>query len=130
MKNNFKLGQLIWFEFPLSEKIKCGYIEEINEDSIKIHGILKRDDSFLGSMYLTPKRCFITKEEAENFYYLEHKNIVDSYKNNIITLNDLINFPLKHCLAGEDVDFDALQAYIECASECGFRINNKFFFKE
>lgn len=73
---------------------------------------------------MTQKRCFSTEEAAKDSYYLKHKNIVDSYKNNIITLNDLINFPLKHSLAGEDVDFDALQAYIECASECGFRINN------
>lgn len=130
MKNNFKLGQLIWFECPLSEKIKCGYIEEINNDSIKIHGILKRDDSFIGSMYMTPEQCFSTEEEAKDSYYLKHKNIVDSYKNNIITLNDLINFPLKHCLVGKDVDFDALQAYIEYASECGFKINNNFFRKE
>lgn len=51
-------------------------------------------------------------EEAYNAIEKEINDLVENYKNEIKTIEDLVAFPLEHCFDGEEyTDYEAIKAY-------------------
>lgn len=68
--NDIKIGQKVWFKESWTERIVCGFVNEItkhsdNEDYIiEIKGKSYSDDSFIGTTHQSPNNLFAIKEEA------------------------------------------------------------------
>ena len=89
--------------------IKAGY----NDKFIREHNLNK-----LGFYRIIDKtRCkVVTDKEIEAIVKLSSDASVDKemavvYMNEIVTVDDLMQFPLSHCLNGENVDKAAVEAY-------------------
>ena len=61
---------------------------------------------------------FETKNEAQKELQRRNRKEINQIKNTIKSINDLVNFPIKHLLTA-----NAKAAYIERARELGFNIN-------
>jgi len=73
--------------------IKAGY----SDKDIKDHNLDER-----GFLYLISKT---------NCRVMTNKEMAVVYMNEIVTVDDLMQFPLSHCLNGENVDKAAVEAY-------------------
>lgn len=70
-----------------------------------------------GSSSAMIENCFETAEEA----FADKRNKIEAYekelRDEITDLEALLNFPLKHCLNGEDPDYFALKVYKDAIEE-------------
>lgn len=66
----------------------------------------------------TLDEIFETKDKAQNELQRRNRKEINQIKNTIKSVNDLVNFPIKHLLTA-----NAKAAYIERAQELGFNIN-------
>lgn len=127
--NKIKINQKVWFKESWTERIVCGFVNEItkrsdNEDYIiEIKGKSYSDDSFIGTTHQSPNNLFATKEEAIAAAKKENQKRVDNYKAEITDIASLVAFPLTHTFGAEEyTDYEAIRAYKERAKELGFKI--------
>lgn len=127
--NDIKINQKVWFKESWTERIVCGFVNEItkcsdNEDYIiEIKGKSCLEDSFIGTTHQSPDNLFATKEEAIAAVKKENQKRVDNYKAEITDIASLIAFPLSHTFGAEEyTDYEAIRAYKERARELGFKI--------
>lgn len=66
-----------------------------------------------GTFAATEDHIFRTKEAALKAYNEFRNKLIEEYKAEIRTLEDLLKFPLSHCFCGEEyTDYEARDAYI------------------
>lgn len=129
--DDIKIGQKVWFKESWTERIVCGFVNEItkrsdNEDYIiEIKGKSYSEDSFIGTTHQSPDNLFATKEEAIVAAKKESQKRVDDYKAEIADIASLVAFPLSHTFYAEEyTDYEAIRAYKERAKELGFEITD------
>lgn len=130
-KNDIKVGNKVWFQEYLTERIVYGIVEqigdnEIGNDVVKIHGKhYDNGNSFLGPCWKSFKDIYKTKYDCINDVRAKKDVIVKKYKAEIVDLYSLINFPLEHNVGqcDEYTDYEAIRAYKERAAELGFDID-------
>lgn len=127
--NDIKINQKVWFKESWTERIVCGFVNEItkrsdNEDYIiGIKGKSYSEDSFIGTTHQSPNNLFVTKEEAIAAAKKANQKRVDNYKAEIANIASLVVFPLSHPFGAEEyTDYEAIRAYKERAKELGFKI--------
>lgn len=127
--NDIKIGQKVWFKESWTERIVCGFVNEITKHSdnenyiIEIKGKSYSEDSFIGTTHQSPDSLFATKEEAITAAKKESQKRVDNYKAEITDIASLVAFPLTHTFGAEEyTDYEAIRAYKERAKELGFKI--------
>lgn len=98
--NKIKINQKVWFKESWTERIVCGFVNEIakrsdNEDYIiEVKGKSYSDDSFIGTTHQSPDNLFVTKEEAIAAAKKANQKRVDNYKAEIANIASLVVFPL------------------------------------
>lgn len=98
--NDIKINQKVWFKESWTERIVCGFVNEItkrsdNEDYIiEIKGKSYSEDSFIGTTHQSPDNLFTTKEEAIAAAKKANQKRVDNYKAEIANIASLVAFPL------------------------------------
>ena len=120
-KHCFKPGDTAFFIEPILRAAhKCTIMEcttdtETGKLLYKIH-----DDTQYGTLTVLDQNVFSFEEDAKSAIYAEdHKNLM-AFKENIQSIDDLIAFPLDHCLVGDYYDPIARLAYTLRAQELGF----------
>lgn len=108
MKNSYKIGDVVYVNGPWNVAEKCEITSERNGDgAYYVHSL----DS-CGSFGASINNIFSTKEDAIAAHKRKSEENIAEYKRKIKNLNDLLEFPLNHCLNGEEyTDYDAIQAY-------------------
>lgn len=111
------------------EKVK---VIEDREDVVKIKSIcaVSYDGESItntyGELYEITDDLFYSSKEAYDAYCAKHGKRIKNYCEQIHTVEDLINFPLKHCIGNGEkyTDHEARHAYIDMAKKLlGIRIN-------
>lgn len=92
---------------------KCeitGFVEKESSTGKPVYIVYSLDN--YGTFGATEDCIFDTKENAISAYKTAFKTKVKSYCKQIKTLEDLVKFPVSHCLDGaEYTDYPALEAY-------------------
>ena len=129
----YKVGQEVYFQEYWSRMYVKGIISEINDDILHVDAIgyvdakgdliSKFTPKYTISQEDADKRYFPTIKALNDFVIKRDREIVDSYKKSINTIEDFVKFPLKYCFCGEEyTDEQAIIAYKEKAKEL-FSIN-------
>ena len=66
------------------------------------------------------EKLYVLEEDARSALYKMEHELLQRYKSEIYTVRDLVNFPLRHCIYGNDHDSLASLAYKLRAEELGF----------
>jgi hypothetical protein len=122
MVNNAKIGQkiyAIWQEWCVSGEVKEIHTDNAgNVTAYRWHGLYyldadgkETDNRFYGEAGSTVEDTFLTGPEARQAAVKRSDDLYDSYCREIKTVEDLVNFPLHHCLTGEDAEEEARRAY-------------------
>ena len=112
MNNDYKIGDVVYVNsfWNVAERCKIVSDKERKKNGDEAYSVcsLKMGGSFGASV----DNIFSTKEDALAAYKRKSEEIVAKYKKEIKNLNDLLEFPLNHCLNGSEyTDDDAIQAY-------------------
>lgn len=106
-------GSIVYVNDTYNVAEKCiieGFYNDeisISEDVYKVRSL---DNG--GTFGCLKSKIFYTKEEAIEAYRKEFKEEVDKYMSEINSLKDLLQFPLDHCINGEEyTDYAAKAAY-------------------
>lgn len=121
-------GDIVYYYEHWSKSIIKGRILKIYEVKdilvAKIESIcfVSYDNRIIDNAYGVSNRpvleLFNSAKETYDFYYRKQKERIEEYSKEICTIEDLIKFPLEHCLFGEEYTDDAArQAYINMAKE-------------
>lgn len=86
------------------------------EDFLFVHF----DPPFYGNATVRQTDCFPTENEAKVCLKNRQQKQVDDYKKLISDVNSLLNFALTHVIAGDDIDEQAKQAFMESAMSMGY----------
>lgn len=93
-------------------------IDFFNDDVAKINGVGYTDkdgnqtESFLGTFGVSTEDVFSSAADAYDAIRKKHDELVQKYCDEIKTVEDLVNFPLEHCLIGEEyTEYEAVDAY-------------------
>lgn len=112
-----------WSNFII--KCEINEIKEVDGETIakvKNIGAVDKEDNIIFNAYGTSaKRASIlhfSLEAAYKAYNDEFEKIKNEYMKEIKTIEDLVQFPLDHCLTGDEyIDYKAVAAYKEKARE-------------
>ena len=121
MKENFKIGQKVWFLEYWSQMPKCATIvsfETIKPDKERTVAKLHWDDGGTNSMLV--EDLYSTKEELLCAEKEKSRKRIEKFKEEIKDVKDLIQFMLDNVVstgAEEYVDWDARTAAIEREKE-------------
>lgn len=121
-------GDIVYYYEHWSKSIIKGRILKIYKVKdilvAKIESIcfVSYDNQIIDNAYGVSNRpvleLFNSAKETYDFYYRKQKERIEEYSKEICTIEDLIKFPLEHCLFGEEYTDDAArQAYINMAKE-------------
>lgn len=81
------------------------------------------DLTSFGSLMVKETDLFEMEEDARSALYREHHEMLLKYKEEIPDAQALIQFPLNHCICGEDCDSVARLAFTLRAEELGLMPN-------
>lgn len=108
----FKKDDIVFVNgaYSIAEKCKItDYIE--NEPEIKQSAYMVHSLEIGGTFGVLEDSIFATKEEAVQDAVLKSKEQTEKYCKEIKNMDDLLKFPLDHCLCGDYTDYEAKQAY-------------------
>lgn len=113
-KPKFTVGQIVYVNYHYYTADKCEIANFVENESsthkpvYKLHSL-----DLLGTYSATEDAIFDSYEKAVEAYNDEFNKRVNNYCSEINTLEDLIKFPINHCICGdEDVEYEARQAYL------------------
>ncbi len=97
--------------YNIAEKCKITkFLQKDSRTNKSVYALHSLDN--LGSFASVEECIFKTKEDALKAYEESFNKLVEKYKNEIRTLEDLIEFPLSHCFCGEEyTEEEAMEAY-------------------
>ena len=123
-KDDLKIGSNVYAYERWSNSILRAEVIKIYDDSCELRfmNIVDRYGNDRGDMFGVSRRVFDqvwhTAKEAWAAIDKEHDNAVIRYSQNMETVEDLLKFPLLHCLCGEEyTDYAAIDAYKKRCSE-------------
>ena len=112
-----KLGDIVYVNNAWTVAEKCEVTEIGDKDADDEYFYVHSLDN-VGSFCALRSDIYATKEEAIAAYQEKSAKNVEQYKKEIKGLKELLEFPLTHCLNGEEyTDYDAIEAYKIMASE-------------
>lgn len=127
---NVNIGEIVYFQETWSGNIIKGTISQICEDGCRINCIshVDRDGKQIAKSYgeggARFKDMFSTAKLAYEIVEKKENELIQKYCEEIKTLEDLINFPLSHCISGEEyTNWEARKAYELRAKELYFDCN-------
>lgn len=98
--------------YNIAEKCKITkFVQKESRVNKPVYALQSLDN--LSSFAATEECIFKTKEDAIKSYEESANKLIEKYRNEIKTLEDLIKFPLSHCIAcGEEyTEEEANEAY-------------------
>lgn len=125
-------GDIVYYYEYWSDSIIKAKVVEMGEYNVKVSsiGVVTYDDQlFVKFSEVSTRRIdklFSSAKEAYDIYYKKQNRCVESYCKQIYTVEDLINFPLNHCISNdkEYANKEARHAYINMVKELlGIEIN-------
>lgn len=118
MTNKFNVGDTVYiYEHWSSGIIRATVVECVeNGYEIKCKEFVDKQGNGVGSSYgnmtVAANNIWATVDEAFNEIERRKLDSVTKYCEEIKTINDLIAFPIHHCLNGEEyTNYEALKAY-------------------
>lgn len=125
---SMKVGDIVYFYEHWSDSIEKCKIEELKEiDGVKAAevrsiGTVDIEGDIICNTYGTSTRrikdLYPSSTAAYDAYFKKSIENTRKYKDEIKTINDLVAFPLDHCLnGGEYTDYDAKAAYKQKVKE-------------
>ena len=122
------IGDIVYYYEHWSKSIikarilKIYEIKDILAAKIESICFVSYDNKIVDNAYGVSDRqvseLFSSAKEAYDFYYEKQKERIKEYSKEICTIEDLIKYPLTHCLFGEEYTDDAArQAYVNMAKE-------------
>ena len=119
------VGDIVYYYEYWSDSIIKAKVVEMGEYNVKVSsiGVVTYDDQlFVKFSEVSTRRIdrlFPSAKEAYNIYYKEQNKCVEGYCKQICTVEDLINFPLNHCISNNKgyANKEARHAYINMAKE-------------
>ena len=120
-KNEVKIGDKIWFQENWTERIIYGIVTEISDKGIRLNGVIRDDNSFIGSCGATWDNTYKTKDDAIKAVREKDDRQVAEYKALMPNIKGLVQFALNYntCRCEEYTDECAIRAYTERAKELG-----------
>lgn len=129
MVNNLKIGTKIYTREYWSQRIVKAKVTNIYEEKgqkyVSLQGLYDCDEDtdMIGSFGALLDNIYLTKEEAIQAMLENSRKNILKYKEEMKTIDDIINFCLENCIIGEEyTDYDARNAVIERAKELGIKI--------
>lgn len=131
MVKNLKIGMKIYTKEYWSQRIVKAKVTKIYEEKgqkyVSLHGLYDCDEDedtdMIGSFGALLDNIYLTKEEALQAMLENSRQNILKYKEEMKTIDDIINFCLENCILGEEyTDYDARNAVIERAKELGIKI--------
>lgn len=129
MVENLKNGMTIYFYRDLDSYVIRGTVKDsticdmvpYNIKYVKaVHWEMKVDDEgkevepTVGTSGVYLNRIFLTAKEAYDVQEAEIEKLKGEYRAEITDIESLLKFPLKHCLSGDNPDWQARAVYEEC----------------
>ena len=113
-KPKFTVGQIVYANSHWYTADKCEIVDFVESESSTHQTVYKLHSlDLLGTYGATEDVIFDSYEKAVEAYNAECNKRVNEYCSEINTLDDLLKFPISHCICGdEDLDYEAKQAYI------------------
>lgn len=118
MATTLKLHDKIYYEDTWANDIIEAEIVAIGIKTVEIHDLWhinkngKRNEKSYGVRQLLIDDVYTSYEEAYNARNEKASKAVKAYCDAINSVEDLVRFPLQHCLNGEEyTDYNALKAY-------------------
>lgn len=113
-----KTGDIVYFYEIWSDAVVKGRVAEISELGVKVKCLCCVDENGeqvceqYGITSYAKEKLFFSAQEAYDAHTKQSHDKLCEYCKEIETVADLIQFPLKHCLNGEEyTDQIARQAY-------------------
>ena len=111
--NEVAIGKSVYYEEPWSRCIEMAKIIGIIDDTV-----VKLKCEPYGTRNYPIDKLYITVDELQENMKKEFAKNVSALKGSIKTVEDLIIFPLMHCLCGEEyTEHEAIHAYKAKAKE-------------
>ena len=113
-KNEVRIGDKIWFQESWTDRITYGIVTEISDNGVRLDGVSRDDNSFIGSSGATWKNMYKTKDDAVKCVREKDDRLMPDIKG-------LVQFALDYntCRCEEYTDECAIRAYTERAKELG-----------
>ena len=124
-KDNIQIGDKVFVIEKWSDAVIMGTVEECSHpDYVKIHNacFVDRNGQACGKTYGTSNisyaHLYKTADAAWKTLDQINNKVIKSYQQSIKTIQDLVEFPLDHCLIGEEyTDWQAIQVYKDKCKE-------------
>lgn len=111
--NEVKIGKSVYYQEPWSRCIEIAKIIEIIDDTV-----VKLKCETYGTRNYPIDKLYTSVDELKKAIKEKFANDVQALKNSIKTIEDLLIFPLLHCLCGEEyTEYEAIHAYKAKAKE-------------
>lgn len=111
--NEVAIGKSVYYQEPWSGCIGKAKIIEIIDDTV-----VKLKCETFGTRYYPIDKLYISVDELQKNMKEEFAKNVSALKGSIKTVEDLVIFPLMHCLCGEEyTEHEAIHAYKAKAKE-------------
>lgn len=106
-KDEVKIDQIVYYQEPWSGCIARAKIIEIINDTV-----VKLKCGTYGTRNYPIDKLYISVDETKKAIEEKFANDVQALKDSIKTIEDLLMFPLLHCLCGEEyTEYEAIHAY-------------------
>lgn len=121
-----KKGNKVYYKAFWSGFRTAAIIQSVETDANgKQYWRLQDTDGDIGETNRYPEDCYPTKEAYDIAIREKMQNEIKKYKNNMKTIEDMLNFALENVLSSggcEYTNWTARKAFIERANELGFHI--------
>lgn len=122
----YKKDMIVYVNTAWNTSEKCKILDYIEDEPNTGRNIYILNSFVNGSTFGATEDCiFTTEKDAIEDYGKTRISAIEQYKSEIKNLNDLLQFPLKHFLYGEDTDYEAVEAYKSRANELAGVVFNK-----
>lgn len=120
-KNDVKIGDKIWFQENWTDRITYGIVAKISDDGVRLDGVMRDNNSFIGQSGTTWDNAYRTKNDAIKGVNEKDNALVAEYKALMPDIKGLVQFALNHNThqCEEYTDECAIRAYKERAKELG-----------
>ena len=120
-KNEVRIGDKIWFQENWTGRITYGIVTEISDNDVRLDGVSRDDNSFIGSSGAIWGNMYKTKDDAVKGVREKDDRLVAKYKAMMPDIKGLVQFALDYntCRCEEYTDECAIRAYTERAKELG-----------
>jgi hypothetical protein len=119
-KENLKIGQIVYKEEFWTQRIISAKVSTIDETGVRLDGLFYvkpngkdfEHERFYGSTVGKFEDIYITAKEAYDAQKNKSKLKIEEYCNEVKTIEDLLNFPIKHSFGVEEyTNYEAIAAY-------------------